>query len=70
MTLLAKLQEKGGGSLGRAVEVSVMMTVFGRFLQYSHEQLETLSLLGLLQDVGKLRLPEALLNKTTPFTAR
>jgi HD-GYP domain-containing protein (c-di-GMP phosphodiesterase class II) len=68
MTLLAKLQEKGGGSLGRAVEVSVMMTVFGRFLQYSHEQLETLSLLGMLQDVGKLRLPEALLNKTTPFT--
>lgn len=67
MTLLAKMQEKGGGSLGRAVEVSVMMTVFGRFLQYSHDQLETLSMLGLLQDVGKLRLPAVLLKKTTAF---
>jgi HD-GYP domain-containing protein (c-di-GMP phosphodiesterase class II) len=67
ITLLAKMQEKGGGTLSRAVEVSVMMTVFGRFLQYSHEQLETLSMLGMLQDVGKLRLPAVLLKKTTPF---
>lgn len=69
ITLLAKMQEKGGGVLNRAVEVSVMMAVFGRFLQYSREQLMVLSALGLLQDVGKLRLPEALLNKTTPFTS-
>ncbi len=64
MTLLAKMQEKGSGVLSRALEVSVMMTVFGRFLQYSHDQLHTLSMLGLLQDVGKLRLPAPMLRKT------
>jgi HD-GYP domain-containing protein (c-di-GMP phosphodiesterase class II) len=70
MTLLTKMQEKGSGVLSRAVEVSVMMTVFGRFLQYSQEQLHTLSMLGLLQDVGKLRLPAPMLKKTTSWLAQ
>ncbi|MDX1375932.1 MAG: DUF3391 domain-containing protein [Burkholderiales bacterium] len=67
MTLLSKMQEKGSGVLSRAVEVSVMMTVFGRFLQYAEDQLHTLSMLGLLQDVGKLRLPAPMLKKTTAW---
>lgn len=70
MTLLAKMQEKGSGVLSRALEVSVMMTVFGRFLQYSQEQLHTLSMLGLLQDVGKLRLPAPMLKKETSWLAQ
>ena len=57
MALLMKLQEKSGATLSRAVEVSVMMTIFGRFLQLPHERLEILGMLGLLQDVGKLKLP-------------
>ena len=60
MSLLIKLQEKGGAALSRAVEVSVMMTVFGRFLQLPHDRLEILGMLGLLQDVGKLKLPTEL----------
>jgi len=68
MMLLAKLEEKGGATLSRAVEVSVMMTVFGRFLQFPVAQLTTLSLLGLLQDIGKVRLPATLLEKTEPYT--
>jgi HD-GYP domain-containing protein (c-di-GMP phosphodiesterase class II) len=60
MSLLIKLQEKGGAALSRAVEVSVMMTIFGRFLQLPHERLEILGMLGLLQDVGKLKLPTEL----------
>ncbi|MEJ2174478.1 MAG: DUF3391 domain-containing protein [bacterium] len=70
MTLLSKMQEKGSGVLSRAVEVSVMMTVFGRFLQYSETQLHTLSMLGLLQDVGKLRLPAPMLKKTSSWMAQ
>src|SRR5450830_408522 len=60
MALLIKLQEKSGATLSRAVEVSVMMTIFGRFLQLPHERLEILGMLGLLQDVGKLKLPTEL----------
>jgi HD-GYP domain-containing protein (c-di-GMP phosphodiesterase class II) len=60
MTLLTKLQEKSGATLSRAVEISVMMTVFGRFLQLPPDRLEILGMLGLLQDVGKLKLPTEL----------
>jgi HD-GYP domain-containing protein (c-di-GMP phosphodiesterase class II) len=60
MTLLTKLQEKSGATLSRAVEISVMMTIFGRFLQLPPESLEILGMLGLLQDVGKLKLPTEL----------
>ena len=60
MALLIKLQEKSGATLSRAVEVSVMMTIFGRFLQLPQERLELLGMVGLLQDVGKLKLPTEL----------
>lgn len=60
MALLIKLQEKSGSTLSRAAEISVMMTLFGRFLQLPQDRLELLGMLGLLQDVGKLKLPTAL----------
>jgi HD-GYP domain-containing protein (c-di-GMP phosphodiesterase class II) len=60
MALLIKLQEKSGATLSRAAEISVMMTIFGRFLQLPPDRLEVLGMLGLLQDVGKLKLPTEL----------
>jgi HD-GYP domain-containing protein (c-di-GMP phosphodiesterase class II) len=60
MALLMKLQERNGATLSRAVEISVLMTIFGRFLQLPQERLEILGMLGLLQDVGKLKLPTEL----------
>jgi HD-GYP domain-containing protein (c-di-GMP phosphodiesterase class II) len=60
MALLIKLQEKSGATLSRAAEVSVMMTIFGRFLQLPQDRLEILGMLGLLEDVGKLKLPTEL----------
>jgi HD-GYP domain-containing protein (c-di-GMP phosphodiesterase class II) len=60
MALLIKLQEKSGSTLSRAAEISVMMTLFGRFLQLPQDRLEILGMLGLLQDVGKLKLPTEL----------
>jgi HD-GYP domain-containing protein (c-di-GMP phosphodiesterase class II) len=60
MALLTKLQESSGATLSRAVGISVMMTIFGRFLQLPVEQIHLLGMLGLLQDVGKLKLPPEL----------
>ena len=57
MALLIKLQEKSGETLSRAVGISVMMTIFGRFLQLPPDRIQILGMLGLLQDVGKLKLP-------------
>jgi HD-GYP domain-containing protein (c-di-GMP phosphodiesterase class II) len=57
MMLLVTMREKAQETLNRATQVSVYMTVFGRFLQLERERLELLGLIGLLQDVGMLRLP-------------
>lgn len=68
-TLLVQLQEKSGETFNRAIHVSVMMSIFGRFLQLPRESIEKLGLLGLLQDSGKLKLPTALLEKREPLNA-
>ena len=63
MLLLAKMKEKGERNIDRAVGVSIYMITFGRFLQLPRDQLDLLGMLGLLQDVGKMRVPEELLSK-------
>lgn len=60
MALLVKLQEKSAATLSRAVEISALMVIFGRFLQLPPDRMEILGMLGLLQDVGKLKLPAEL----------
>jgi HD-GYP domain-containing protein (c-di-GMP phosphodiesterase class II) len=68
MLLLAKMKEKGDANLDRAVGVSIYMITFGRFLQLPRDQLDLLGMLGLLQDVGKMRVPEEVLNKKEPLS--
>jgi HD-GYP domain-containing protein (c-di-GMP phosphodiesterase class II) len=60
MMLLVTMRDKAEETLYRATQVSVYMTVFGRFLQLERERLEILGLIGLLQDVGMLKLPAGL----------
>jgi len=68
MLLLAKLKQQSAHTLDRALGVSIYMITFGRFLQLPREQLDLLGMLGLLQDVGKTRVPEEVLNKKEPLT--
>ena len=63
MLLVTKLREKSAYTISRALDVSIYMATFGRFLQLSPEELELLSMLGLLQDIGMVRLPNELLEK-------
>ena len=69
LLLVTRLREKSEAAHTRALQVSVYMLVFGRFLELDRESLELLGLLGLLQDIGKTRLPAALLEKKGPLTA-
>lgn len=66
MTLLTKLRDKG--SLGVALESSIYMIVFARFLQLPRDRLELLGLVGLLQNVGMMKLPPGLVEKSGPLT--
>jgi len=70
LTLVTRLGAKGPRLLTHALNCSIYMIVFGRYLGHSREQLELMGLVGLLQDVGKLRLPSPLLEKKGPYSAR
>lgn len=63
LMLVSRLGSKAEGLQERALNMSIYMTAFGRFQQLARDDLELLGLLGLLQDVGKLELPDALLGK-------
>jgi HD-GYP domain-containing protein (c-di-GMP phosphodiesterase class II) len=63
MMLLNTLRQKGSYELGRAMDTSILMVTFGRFLQFPKERLEVLGLAGMLLDVGKTKLPDAVLKK-------
>src|SRR4051812_1793424 len=63
LLLLSKVREAQAAAHARALQVSVYMMVFGRFLQREPDDIRLLGLLGLLQDVGRARLPAPLLLK-------
>ena len=63
LLLASKLREMKAPAHARALQVSVYMMVFGRFLQREPDDIRLLGLLGLLQDVGNARLPTPLLLK-------
>src|SRR5262245_15053313 len=68
MLLVTRLREKSAAAHARAMQVSIYMIVFGRFLELAREELELLGLVGLLQDVGKTRLPASVMEKNTTLT--
>lgn len=67
-TWLTRLKQTDNYSYSHALDVAVYMICLGRQLGFPKEQLEFLGVAGLLQDVGKLKLPKELLQKTTELT--
>src|SRR5258708_11783622 len=61
------MREKRGEGQGGALQVSIYMIVFARFLELQREELELLGLLGLLEDIGKTNLPPELLERKGPL---
>jgi HD-GYP domain-containing protein (c-di-GMP phosphodiesterase class II) len=68
LLLLSKVREAKAAAHARALQVCVYMMVFGRFLQREPDDIRLLGLLGLLQDVGRARLPAPLLLKHGKLT--
>ncbi len=65
---VAKLREQDITAYGHGLQVSVYLTSFGRHLGFPKAQLSHLAQVGLLLDVGKIRLPRALLEKQGRLT--
>jgi HD-GYP domain-containing protein (c-di-GMP phosphodiesterase class II) len=69
LLLFSQLRQKGDYTQSHAMDVAVYMTTFGRFLQLPVEQISLLGYLGLMQDIGKLRVPDAIIQKRDRLSA-
>ena len=65
---LTRLKTTDDYSYDHAMDVSVHLMVFARFLGLPNHQVECLGLAGLMQDVGKTHLPPGLLRKPEALT--
>ena len=65
---VARLRESDLSTYGHGLQVSVYLTAFGRHLGFPKEHLAVLAQVGLLLDIGKIRLPKDLLDKKDRLT--
>ena len=63
------IRNKNEYLLEHSVAVSVLMTVFARYLELDADVTQQLAIGALLHDVGKIKLPSEILNKTDKLTA-
>jgi HD-GYP domain-containing protein (c-di-GMP phosphodiesterase class II) len=68
LLLFSRLREKGDYLHSHALDTAVYMTSFGRFLEFPVDRISLLGYVGLMQDVGKLRVPDEILKKRERLT--
>lgn len=68
MMWVSRMRDKNASTLGHAVKVSLYMVAIGRHMGFPKEQLCQLGMIGLLADVGKTKLPKAVLEKPGMLT--
>jgi len=66
---IARLRKEDIATYGHGLQVSVYLTAFGRHLGFPKTQLAQLAQIGLLLDIGKIKLPRYLLEKQGRYTA-
>jgi HD-GYP domain-containing protein (c-di-GMP phosphodiesterase class II) len=66
---LARLKERDASAYDHGLNVAVFLLSFGRHLGLPKGVLEILGTAGLMQDVGKLKLPSGLVDKRAELTA-
>ena len=65
---LSKIKNKDEYTAEHCVRVGILAIAFGKYLQLPREELELLGLCGMLHDVGKMKVPQHILNKAGPLT--
>ncbi len=69
LQLVARLRESDESAYTHALQVAVLMVTFGREIGFSRDELEQLGQIGMLLDIGKMRVRAALLQKTDNLTS-
>ncbi|MFW5733950.1 MAG: HD-GYP domain-containing protein [Oceanidesulfovibrio sp.] len=65
---LTKLRDFDEYSYTHSINVAVLAVAFGKNLGLSHKMLRSLGSAGIFHDIGKARIPEAILNKPGKLT--
>jgi HD-GYP domain-containing protein (c-di-GMP phosphodiesterase class II) len=68
LVLLSAMKERGGYFLTRAMNRSIYMIMFARFLGMEQADIERAGMVGLLQDIAMVQLPEAVVSKKGPLS--
>lgn len=66
--ILASLIDSGDIIFTHSINVSLLAAVLGKWLGYSQEDIQLLSLAGLLHDIGKQMVPQEILTKQGKLT--
>ena len=69
MIWLARLKSADSYTYDHGLNTAIYLIAFGRHLGLPEDQLQAIGTVGLMQDIGKLKLPRALLDKRERLTA-
>ncbi len=70
MLWMSKVRDAQTYTADHSLNVCILCIAFGRQLGYSKDELFSLGMCGLLHDVGKMRIPEEVLNKPGELTPK
>ena len=67
---MSRFQTKDSYLIEHSLNVSILMSVFAKHLGFDKRLIQELALGAFLHDIGKILLPNDILNKLTPFNAK
>jgi len=68
MMWVARMREQSTVAYDHGLSVAINLVAFGRHLGFPKEQLAHLGVMGLLLDIGKIRIPREMLEKSATLT--
>jgi putative nucleotidyltransferase with HDIG domain len=65
---VARMRERDEYTFTHSVNVCVLLISFSKYIGYDYKSLKSIAIGGLLHDIGKMKLPNEILNKTDKLT--
>ena len=66
--MLHNMRQVNDSTYAHSLNVAIISRIIGKWLHFSNEELDTLTLAGLLHDIGKTKSPDEVLNKDGKLT--
>lgn len=66
--ILHRLRKIDGSTYAHSINVAILCRLMGQWLQFSREDIDVLTLCGLLHDIGKFKISKAILSKPGALT--